>query len=147
MLKPRKRAPGGGRKPKGEIAGKSALLSTRIRPDTRAMLKRAAKEAGRSVSQEAELRLIRSFASDALSELATHGGKDRLRAAVAAAVPFIVAALPDLLRALDATTTPRGLCACFVRLYVDNTVRAMEQAAGKFVEDAEVTEAFFEPRK
>jgi len=57
----RKRAPGAGRKPQGEISGKSATLTTRIRPDTREMLEAAAAASGRSVSQEAELRLRQSF--------------------------------------------------------------------------------------
>jgi hypothetical protein len=58
----RKRAPGGGRKPKGPISGKSAWLSTRISNDTRQRLDQAAKQNDRSLSQEIELRLRRSFA-------------------------------------------------------------------------------------
>jgi hypothetical protein len=57
----RKRAPGGGRKPKGPIKGKSAALSTRITPELRQLLDDAAEEAGRSLSQEVELRLRASF--------------------------------------------------------------------------------------
>jgi hypothetical protein len=57
----RKRAPGGGAKPKGPFPGKSATLTTRITPDTRAELKRSASEQNRSLSQEVEFRL-RDFA-------------------------------------------------------------------------------------
>jgi hypothetical protein len=57
----RKRAPGGGAKPKGPFKGKSATLTTRITPETREELELAAAEKGRSLSQEVEYRL-RSFA-------------------------------------------------------------------------------------
>jgi len=57
----RKRAPGGGRKPKGEIRGKSAVFSTRIRPETRKKLDAAAKAKNISLSQEVERRLVDSF--------------------------------------------------------------------------------------
>jgi hypothetical protein len=53
----RKRAPGAGRKPKGEYTGKSATITTRIRPDTRDALEKAARANGRSLSQEVEFRL------------------------------------------------------------------------------------------
>jgi hypothetical protein len=56
-----KRAPGGGRKPKGDFAGKAAWLSTRITPELRQNLNRAAQESGRSLSQEIERRLRASF--------------------------------------------------------------------------------------
>ena len=50
-----KRAPGAGRKPRGEFQGKSAVLTTRITPETRAALERAAaKGKNRSLSQVAE---------------------------------------------------------------------------------------------
>jgi TraY domain len=57
----RKRAPGAGRKPKGEFAGKSAVFSTRIKPDTRKALENAKRQSGRSLSQEIEKRLVDSF--------------------------------------------------------------------------------------
>jgi hypothetical protein len=50
--------------PKGEYTGKSKVLSTRIRPDTREALSAAAKASGRSLSQEIEHRLRRSFLED-----------------------------------------------------------------------------------
>ena len=53
-----------GRKPKGEYAEKGVTLSTRIRSDTRAALEEAAKASGRSLSQECEHRLRRSFDED-----------------------------------------------------------------------------------
>jgi hypothetical protein len=50
--------------PKGEFAGQSAVLSTRIRPDTRRHLEAASKASGRSLSQEIEFRLRRTFIED-----------------------------------------------------------------------------------
>jgi hypothetical protein len=50
----KKRAPGGGRKPRGEYPGKTKTLTTRIRPETREGLERAAAKHGRSLSQEVE---------------------------------------------------------------------------------------------
>ena len=55
---------GKGPRPKGEYAGKSSVFSTRIRPDLRKSLERAAKTSGRSLSQEVEHRLRRSFVED-----------------------------------------------------------------------------------
>jgi hypothetical protein len=55
---------GKGPRPKGEYAGKSSVFSTRIRPDLRKNLERAAKTSGRSLSQEVEHRLRRSFVED-----------------------------------------------------------------------------------
>jgi uncharacterized protein (DUF1778 family) len=60
----RKRAPGGGRKPRGEFAGKSATITTRIMPDTRVGLDQAARASKRSLSQEIERRLRESLSSD-----------------------------------------------------------------------------------
>jgi TraY domain len=57
----RKRAPGGGRKPKGEIRGKSHTLTTRITQETRSGLEREAARSGRSLSQEIEVRLVNSL--------------------------------------------------------------------------------------
>ncbi|MGN7802952.1 hypothetical protein ACTJKE_09475 [Ensifer sp. 22521] len=56
-----KRAPGGGRKPNGEFAGKSAAFSTRITPELRAALDKESKETGKSISQIVERRLRDSF--------------------------------------------------------------------------------------
>lgn len=50
--------------PRGEYSGKSQVLSTRIRPDTRAALVAASKTSGRSLSQEIEQRLVRTFFDD-----------------------------------------------------------------------------------
>jgi hypothetical protein len=52
-----KRAPGGGRKPKGPFKAKSANFSTRITPETRGELERLAKAKGNSLSQEVEFLL------------------------------------------------------------------------------------------
>jgi TraY domain len=46
-----------GRRPQGEYAGKTGVMSFRIRPDTKAALREAATTSGRSLSQEAEHRL------------------------------------------------------------------------------------------
>lgn len=50
--------------PRGEYSNKSTVLSTRIRQDTRAAMENAAKQSGRSLSQEIEYRLRRSFDED-----------------------------------------------------------------------------------
>ena len=62
--KKKKRAPGAGRKPRGEFKGKSATLTTRITPETRAAMERAAQKSGRSLSQEVERRLNDSVLND-----------------------------------------------------------------------------------
>src|SRR5215469_460341 len=59
-----KRGPGGGRKPQGDFAKKTAMLTTRITQKTRSALERAAQAAGRSISQEAERRIDHSFKLD-----------------------------------------------------------------------------------
>jgi hypothetical protein len=53
-----------GPKPRGEYTGKTAIFSTRIRPDTKARLVAAAKAKGRSLSQELERRLRWTFTRD-----------------------------------------------------------------------------------
>jgi hypothetical protein len=60
-MEKQKRRPGGGRKPIGEFSGKSATLTTRLMPTTRAALEREAKRAKRSLSQEVERRLVDSL--------------------------------------------------------------------------------------
>jgi len=50
--------------PKGEYVGKSSVFSTRIRPDLKKKLGQAAQRSGRSLSQEVEHRLNRSFVED-----------------------------------------------------------------------------------
>jgi hypothetical protein len=61
---------GRGATPKGEYVGKSKVFSTRIRPDLRDSLDKAARKSGRSVSQEVEHRLRRTFVEDErISEL------------------------------------------------------------------------------
>jgi len=51
----------GGRPPKGPYHGKSKTLSTRITAELRSRLEEAAGATGRSLSQEIEFRLERSF--------------------------------------------------------------------------------------
>jgi hypothetical protein len=53
-----KRAPGAGRKPKGEITGKTETFTTRITPTTRRALDHAAKQSGMSLSQKVEHLLV-----------------------------------------------------------------------------------------
>jgi hypothetical protein len=53
----RKRAPGGGRKPRGEFSNKRAQLATRVTIETRKALDAAARKSGFSLSQEIEHRL------------------------------------------------------------------------------------------
>ena len=53
-----------GRKPKGEYQSKSVVFSTRLRPDTKKALEKSAQKSGRSLSQEVEHRLRRSFDED-----------------------------------------------------------------------------------
>jgi hypothetical protein len=53
-----------GRVPQGEYAGKTGVMSFRIRPDTKAALRKAATTSGRSLSQEAEHRLRRALDED-----------------------------------------------------------------------------------
>ena len=58
-----------GPQPKGEYGGKvdrTAVFSTRLRPDTRGRLLAAAKASGRSLSQELEHRLRSTFSEDDL---------------------------------------------------------------------------------
>ena len=50
--------------PRGDYTGKSSVFSTRIRPDLRKKLQQAAKRNDRSLSQEVERRLNRSFLED-----------------------------------------------------------------------------------
>lgn len=58
MVKKSKRAPGGGRKSKGPITGKTQVFTTRITANTRDWLQREAEALDQSVSQVAE-RLLR----------------------------------------------------------------------------------------
>jgi hypothetical protein len=57
----RKRAPGGGRKPSGDIRGKKAWFSTRITNETRQALETEAAASDKSISQVAEALLIEAL--------------------------------------------------------------------------------------
>jgi hypothetical protein len=63
-MKNRKRAPGGGRKPKGDFSQVVSPLSIRMRADMREQLEAAANVNGRSISQELLRRLQGSFDED-----------------------------------------------------------------------------------
>jgi len=60
----KKRAPGAGRKPRGDFTGKTATLTTRITAETRAAMERAAQKSGRSLSQDVERRLVDSVRNE-----------------------------------------------------------------------------------
>ena len=60
-MEKRKRAPGGGRKPRGEYSRKSAVFSTRITQDLRDALDAESSETGQSLSQIVEKRLRESI--------------------------------------------------------------------------------------
>jgi hypothetical protein len=64
MAAKRKRAPGGGRKPKGEFAGLASPLSIRMPAEMRTQLEAAARRSGRSLSQELLTRLDGSLNKD-----------------------------------------------------------------------------------
>jgi Arc-like DNA binding domain len=64
MATKRKRAPGGGRRSKGEFAGLVSPLSVRMPAKLRAQLEAAARRSGRSVSQELLSRLNISLSKD-----------------------------------------------------------------------------------
>jgi predicted transcriptional regulator len=49
---PKTRAPGGGRKPRGDYRGNSKILTVRVRPEMRTALERLANRNDRSLSQE-----------------------------------------------------------------------------------------------
>jgi len=53
-----------GRKPKGPYIDKGSVFSARIRSDTRRDIEKAARKSGRSLAQEIEHRLRRSFEDD-----------------------------------------------------------------------------------
>jgi Arc-like DNA binding dprotein len=60
----RRRAPGGGRKPKGPISGLTSPLSVRMPPEMRSQLASAAKKRGVSFTQEILWRLRRSLSQN-----------------------------------------------------------------------------------
>jgi hypothetical protein len=60
-VKKRKRAPGGGRKPKGEFSNLSANITIRMPSEMREQLNRAAAKSSRSLAQEMLWRLRLSF--------------------------------------------------------------------------------------
>src|SRR5262245_15072980 len=86
-MRARKRAPGGGRKPRGDIRGKSATLTSRITASTALALGPEAAASGRSISQVAE-RMI---------ELGLDRQKERERDTPVKALCYIVAELSALI--------------------------------------------------
>jgi hypothetical protein len=75
--------------PRGEYVGKSSVFSTRIRPDLRQKLEQGAKKSGRSLSQEVEHRLRRTFVQDQdISEMFGDRRTFLLMKMMAAAIQF-----------------------------------------------------------
>jgi hypothetical protein len=87
MTNKRKRAPGGGRKPAGDIHGKNAAFSTRITAETRMALETEAKAVRQSISQVAERLLVLG-----LKVKREHKRDDPMRA-----LCYIVAELAELI--------------------------------------------------
>ncbi|MGO6724280.1 hypothetical protein ACC717_27340 [Rhizobium ruizarguesonis] len=81
-----KREQGAGRKPDGEFSGKSAVFSTRITPELRAMLEKESKETGKSLSQIVERRLHDSFDTPKRLERALGAGHVRALAYMVAKI-------------------------------------------------------------
>jgi hypothetical protein len=79
----KRRAAGGGRKPKGEFSGVTSPLSIRMPPEMREQLDSSARENGRSVSQEVLRRIQGSF----------HRDRDRARDPAMRALCFLIAQL------------------------------------------------------
>lgn len=77
----RKRAPGGGRKPRGAFSKLTSPLSLRMPSDMRDELEAAAKASGKSVSQELLRRLQNTFSRD----------RDRVRDPAMQALCFLIA--------------------------------------------------------
>ncbi len=84
----RKRAPGGGRKPRGEFSKLASPLSIRMPHDMRGTLSAAARASGKSVTQELLRRLNDSFRRD----------RDRKRDPASRALCFLLAELIELVK-------------------------------------------------
>jgi len=91
----KRRAPGGGRKPKGEFSGVTSPLSIRMPEQMRRQLEAAAHARGRSVSQEILRRVQETFRSD----------RDRARDPAMQALCFLIAQLAGGVAGL---TDPQG---------------------------------------
>jgi Arc-like DNA binding domain len=82
-MQKRKRAPGGGRKPKGDFSELTSPLSIRMPAEMREQLEASASGSGRSVSQEVLRRIQGSFSQD----------RDRARDPAMRALCFLIAQL------------------------------------------------------
>jgi len=71
MSAPKKVGRPRGPKPRGPFSNKRCQINTKITGDTRKALEDAADHAGRSLSQEIELRLVRSFRDDDIEAFMT----------------------------------------------------------------------------
>jgi Arc-like DNA binding domain len=81
----RKRAPGGGRKPKGDFNNLSSPFSLRMPLDLRKQLELASRRSGRSISQEILRRVQNSFQRD----------RDRANAASLRALCFLISQIAE----------------------------------------------------
>jgi hypothetical protein len=90
----RKRAPGGGKKPKGEFAQLTSPLSVRMPASLRDELEAAASESGRSVSQELLRRVQDSF----------HRDRDKRRDSALRALCYLLAEVVEIVS--DAAWSP-----------------------------------------
>jgi hypothetical protein len=88
MVKRKKATPKGGRKPQGEFSQLNSPFSLRMPADLREQLEAAAKDSGRSVSQEMLDRLSRSFGRD----------HDKGRDPATRAICFLLAEVADKIR-------------------------------------------------
>jgi Arc-like DNA binding domain len=94
-MQKRKRAPGGGRKPKGDFSELTSPLSIRMPAEMREQLEASANDNGRSVSQEVLRRIQGSFSQD----------RDRARDPAMRALCFLIAQLAGYVAGF---TDPQG---------------------------------------
>ncbi len=93
----------GGRPPQNDVAKRSAI-SLRVTPSLREKADNAALEAGRSLSQEIELRLEQSFARDDLAGGPAQASLLRLIAASASGLGKTIRQFDLLVQAIEART-------------------------------------------
>lgn len=161
MAKRKKRRPGGGRKPQGEVSGLRSVMSFRLPTEMRDELAKAAQASGNSVTQEVLSRLGRSFKEDRknyrdpatkalcflFSDLAenTHMGTPNWRADPYLFRAFTVA-VPKLLAALQPPgkpQTPRLLKALLAALSTDDPMnktkssKAMRERCARMMKSPE----------
>jgi hypothetical protein len=108
----RKRAPGGGRKPRGPFKENRARLSLRVTPHIRRALVARAEESGHSVTQIAQFHLLQS-----LSRYYDP------RADIVALTDMIARVIQDVERTTDAKWTQSAYTTAAIRAAIDSLVR------------------------